>query len=196
MKQVRAVRTRRLIVQAAADEFDRHGYAGTPLICVTKAAGISMGALTFHFPTKPDLADAVQASGTGLTREVVARVGGLSVPPVSRARALVLSIARLLSECTAVRAAARLSRERSTAGVWADAWLACLTELLRSAHEEGRLRSQVAPEAFAESVQFLITGIEEYTRCAGPGADADPAAVRRVARAWDLLLYGASRPAP
>ncbi|GJF26992.1 TetR family transcriptional regulator [Streptomyces sp. HO565] len=194
VKQVRAVRTRRLILQAAADEFDRQGYAGTPLTCVTKAAGISMGALTFHFPAKQDLADAVQAAGIEMTRQVMAHIAGLPVSPLAGARALVLAIARLLEESTTVRAAARLTRERSVERLWTDAWLMYMTELLSRAHKEARLRGEVTPEAFAESVQFLITGIEEYARCAVPGAKGGDTAVCRAARAWDLLLYGAMCP--
>lgn len=194
VKQVRAVRTRRLILEAAADEFDRHGYAGTPLTCVTKAAGISMGALTFHFPTKPDLADAVQSSGIELTRHIAGRLTELPASPLAKARSLALSIARLLEDCTTVRATARLARERSNDNAWTNAWLTCMTELLSRAHENGQLRSEVTPEAFAESVQFLVTGIEEYVRCAAPGPDSGATAVRRAAQAWDLLLCGARSP--
>ncbi|MFB7089338.1 TetR family transcriptional regulator [Streptomyces sp. NPDC056296] len=192
MKQVRALRTRRLILQAAADEFDRQGYAGTPLTCVIKAAGISMGALTFHFPAKQDLADAVQAAGIEMTRQGTAHALDLPVSPLAKARALALAIARLLEQSTMVRAAARLTRERSADRPWTGAWLMCMTELLSRAHEEGRLRGEVTPEAFVESVQFLITGIEEYARCAVPGAKGGGTAVCRAARAWDLLLYGAA----
>lgn len=184
------MRTRHLILRAAADEFDRRGYAGTPLTSVTRSAGISMGALTFHFPTKPDLADAVQSAGIELTRHVAERAAELPVSPLTKARALALAVARLLEESTTVRATARLTRERSIGGAWTDAWLARMTELLGRAHEDGRLRSQVAPEAFAETVQFLVTGIEEHARCAASGGTA----VRRAARAWDLLLYGAMYP--
>ncbi|MFF0434058.1 TetR family transcriptional regulator [Streptomyces sp. NPDC004327] len=194
MKQVRAVRTRRLILEAAADQFDRKGYAGTPLTCVTKSADISMGALTFHFPTKLDLADAVESSGIQLTRLVTGRIGELAAPPLSKARSLTLSIARLLEESTMVRAAARLTRERSIHGAWTDAWLASLTELLTTAHEQGRLRGGVVPAALAESVQFLITGIEECARCTSPRADRDTTAVHCAARTWDLLLHGAMAP--
>jgi AcrR family transcriptional regulator len=190
VKQVRAVRTRRLILEAAAAEFDRHGYAGTPLTCVTKSADISMGALTFHFPTKPDLADAVESSGIQLTRHVAGCVAELPVSPLTKARSLALSIARILEECTMVRAAARLTRERSRQNAWTNAWLTYMTQLLSRAHEEGRLRSEIAPAAFAESVQFLITGIEEYVRCSTRGAHGDSTAVCRAARTWDLLLYG------
>lgn len=184
------MRTRRLILRAAAEEFDRHGYAGTSLNSVTRSAGISIGALTFHFPTKPDLADAVQAAGIVLTRHVAGRVAGLPASPLARARALTLAIARLLEEDTTVRATARLTRERSIDSAWTDAWLADMTELLNRAHADGWLRSQVTPEAFAESARFLITGIEEYVR----RTTSDATAVRRAAHTWDLLLYGAARP--
>ncbi|MGV9266406.1 TetR family transcriptional regulator [Kitasatospora sp. NPDC003701] len=71
MKQERAQHTRRALLRAAAGEFDRHGYAGTSLSRVSRAAGVTMGALTFHFPTKASLADAVRADAVELTRAAV-----------------------------------------------------------------------------------------------------------------------------
>ncbi|WP_329488591.1 TetR family transcriptional regulator [Kitasatospora sp. NBC_01246] len=73
MKQERAQHTRRALLRAAAGEFDQHGYAGTSLSRVSRAAGVTMGALTFHFPTKASLADAVRADAVELTR---AALGG------------------------------------------------------------------------------------------------------------------------
>lgn len=49
LKQVRAERTRQALIAAAATEFDRHGYAGTPLSAAHRACGMTMGAFTIHF---------------------------------------------------------------------------------------------------------------------------------------------------
>ena len=43
------------IVDAAIDAFGRDGYAGTNLRAVAEAAGVTLGTLTHHFPTKQAL---------------------------------------------------------------------------------------------------------------------------------------------
>src|SRR3989337_2793252 len=50
VSQERAERTRQRLLQGAAAEFSLYGYGGTSLQRISKAAGVTMGALTFHFP--------------------------------------------------------------------------------------------------------------------------------------------------
>lgn len=88
VRQERAVRTRQALLDAAAEEFDRHGYEGTSLNRVCRAAGITIGALTFHFSTKAELADAVQSQGRIITRAALdsmppARLPRFTVPSTS-----------------------------------------------------------------------------------------------------------------
>ncbi|MFI6345558.1 ScbR family autoregulator-binding transcription factor [Streptomyces sp. NPDC050560] len=61
MTQERAVRTRRAILEAAAITFDRRGYEAATITEILKEAGVTKGALYFHFPSKEALADAVLA---------------------------------------------------------------------------------------------------------------------------------------
>ncbi|MBO0513797.1 TetR family transcriptional regulator, partial [Streptomyces beijiangensis] len=70
-RQERAEQTRRRLIEAAAAEFAAHGYAGTSLLGIVTSAGVTMGALTFHFPSKSAVADAVQEAGAAATREVM-----------------------------------------------------------------------------------------------------------------------------
>lgn len=48
--------TRDRILEAARRHFNEHGYAATTLTGVASSVGISQGNLTYHFPTKRDLA--------------------------------------------------------------------------------------------------------------------------------------------
>ncbi|MCE0444850.1 TetR/AcrR family transcriptional regulator [Streptomyces tricolor] len=48
---------------AAARRFDRHGYDGTALNHICAGAGVTLGALTFHFRSKAALASAVVDEG-------------------------------------------------------------------------------------------------------------------------------------
>ncbi|MGK5732018.1 TetR family transcriptional regulator [Streptomyces sp. URMC 124] len=213
VKQERAACTRRTVVRAAAAEFDRGGYDGTSLQRICRAAGISTGALTFHFPTKDKIACAVQERGDALTRAETDRAVALPASPLRRARALVLAIARLLEKETAVRAAARLSRELPGGADWAQAWLPQLRGLLHQAHAEGQLRAATDPRTVTLLAAYLIAGVDAHLHRRGgaraPGlqesqepqesvvvGEESPGPVEQLARVWDLVLYGVSPAGP
>lgn len=126
-RQLRAVRTRQALVNAAATEFDRSGYTGAALNRVCRAAGITMGALTFHFSTKGELAAAVQAKGQTVTRAALGALPSGPAPALHRAIDMTLELARLLEEEPAVRSAARLSRELPDGDLaWMNSWVAAV----------------------------------------------------------------------
>ncbi|MGW6568404.1 ScbR family autoregulator-binding transcription factor [Streptomyces sp. NPDC054975] len=58
-KQERASRTRRLILEAGAEEFARRGYMAATAVGIAARAGVTRGAFYFHFPSKRDVARAV-----------------------------------------------------------------------------------------------------------------------------------------
>ncbi|MWA08075.1 TetR/AcrR family transcriptional regulator [Streptomyces sp. BA2] len=194
VSQQRALRTRRALVRAAAEQIDRHGYDGASLQRVSRGAGISMGALTFHFPTKDKLADALQERGRSMTQAAVRQALAVPASPLRRARALVLALARLLEKDTEVRAAARLARERSsTEADWTANWLPHLRELLDQAHADGQLRAEADPETVTVMAGYLIAGVDAHLRHLAhtPAPDAPHTdAVGQLARVWDLILHG------
>ncbi|MFF4696036.1 ScbR family autoregulator-binding transcription factor [Streptomyces chattanoogensis] len=59
VQQDRAIRTRRLILEAAASVFDDRGYDRATIAEVLERAGVTKGALYFHFASKEALALAV-----------------------------------------------------------------------------------------------------------------------------------------
>ncbi|MEW1676657.1 ScbR family autoregulator-binding transcription factor [Streptomyces noursei] len=58
-QQDRAIRTRRMILEAAASVFDDRGYDRATIAEVLERAGVTKGALYFHFASKEQLALAV-----------------------------------------------------------------------------------------------------------------------------------------
>ncbi|MCF3119177.1 TetR/AcrR family transcriptional regulator [Streptomyces arenae] len=187
MSQARAVRTRRALVAAAADEFDRNGYAGTSLARVCGAAGVTMGALTFHFPTKGHLAAAVSVEGAARTREALR---GTAARPARQLRPLVdltVTLARLLEEDTVVRAAARLGQERAGAGPngWHAVWLPRVRDLLdEPADGHGLADDGWDPNGIELLVIYLVAGAEAAIRA----GRLDGSAQEHVHRLWTLLL--------
>ncbi|MEV7727452.1 TetR/AcrR family transcriptional regulator [Streptomyces sp. NPDC101733] len=192
-------------MQAASTQFDRAGYEGTTLTQINKMAGISMGALTFHFPTKQALAAAVQEQGRAVVRDAVAVVVSRPRPALAIGVAVTVTLARLLEESVEVRAAARLAREcplplppSSPSPVWSVEWMPVLHDLFRRAGEESGedcgLRPGSDPEALTALAAHLVAGAEIHIRGYGrrpPGSfDTGAGAVAQLAQIWRVVLRG------
>ncbi|WP_435975545.1 ScbR family autoregulator-binding transcription factor [Streptomyces sp. Qhu_M48] len=59
-KQERAVRTRATVLRSAAEIFDTDGFVAASLSSISHRAGVSSGALHFHFANKGALAEAIE----------------------------------------------------------------------------------------------------------------------------------------
>src|SRR5258705_4564694 len=62
VNQERAARTKRNLIRSAAEVFEREGYAAASLTVISSQAGVSNGALHFHFASKEDLAREVEGA--------------------------------------------------------------------------------------------------------------------------------------
>ncbi|MER7394102.1 TetR family transcriptional regulator [Streptomyces sp. NPDC000151] len=193
MIQQRAARTRRRVLEAGAAEFARRGYAATTLTHITRTAGVTMGAITFHFASKQALADAVCAQGHRITREAVAR----SAEDAACALQAVVDITRvlvvLLGEDDLVRAASRLGGEAGDRAGWYGVWLPSLHAVSARAAREGALRAGVD----AATVTVLAVGLVAAAETAGLHAacahTGTPAAAQ-LTRAWRALLSAVTPP--
>ncbi|MFJ9033130.1 TetR family transcriptional regulator, partial [Streptomyces sp. NPDC102274] len=58
-KQDRAIRTRQIVLTAAAKIFEARGYQAATISEILTEAGVTKGALYFHFPSKEHLAQGV-----------------------------------------------------------------------------------------------------------------------------------------
>ncbi len=198
MRQERALQTRRALLHAAATEFDLHGYEGTSLARISRTAGVTLGALTFHFPSKAALADAVRSEGAALTGAAVPEAGGGDRRPDPGVGGLIELLTRLLDEEPSVRAAARLSWEQpESAGNWHAAWGPELRDRLareRSAGPAG-LAPVVLDEVDLETLAHcLVAGSAALRRGVVPLGGAGPAAPeevrRRLRRLWQHAAAG------
>lgn len=188
--QARAARTRQALVDAAAMEFDHHGYAGTSMVRVCRVAGITTGALTFHFGSKSELADAVQDRGCRTVRAAVDRVRNAPRPALDLVVELTVRLARLLEDDAAVRSAARLTRERPGAHPgWPACWLPTVRELAHRAQRMGQLRAGTPPAAVANLAAYLLAGTEMAARAALEAA-REPDAAEQLQQLWGIALRG------
>ncbi|MGW7102461.1 ScbR family autoregulator-binding transcription factor [Streptomyces sp. NPDC054838] len=202
--QERSERTRRRLVFAGAELFHRHGYANATLGDIARAAGVTKGALYFHFASKDDLADAVQRRGCRLLHEAVRglREGGAS--PLQVLIDTTHWLARTLHEDAAIPASFRITKEcagqQPAVMDFHGAWLASVCGLLRMARDAGELAGAgfigdaglggdggLGRERWEEAealVAAALSGIEVLS-----GTGLSYAELRRkVAALWGLLL--------
>ncbi|WP_306419830.1 TetR/AcrR family transcriptional regulator [Streptomyces capoamus] len=185
-KQERATRTRTSLVLAAARNFDRHGYDGTSLAAVCGDAGISMGALTFHFRSKAALAAAVADEGVGELQRIRAACPHTG-RPLHDLSALVLAVAGTLHSSVRARSAARLITEGHVASDWPAVWRGEVRGLVERAWKSGALTKEVRPGTATQLVQHLVEGVAIDARVTGGQRGPAPSDFPEV---WRAALTG------
>ena len=158
----RAARTREAILDAAAEVFDRNGYPGAGLAEILETAGVTKGALYFHFASKEELARAVIAEQFTIEpepRDDDATGGALQV-----LIDLTFTMARRLVDNVRVRAAIRLAIEHASFAVPLPdpylEWIRVVRELLVQARENGELRPGADPATLAHLIVGAFTGVQ------------------------------------
>jgi AcrR family transcriptional regulator len=182
--------TRQHILEAAAEAFAEHGFAGTSLNDVIRAAGATKGGFYHHFPSKEALALEVvrykQEQWTG-------RVISASMQH-TRAMDQLMAMTRALCDlheqdkaadslgklCAELSEDPELAPRLSTQFV---TWVDITQSLLARAQAEGDVRPDVDPRTAAEVAVSLFMGIEELAAMVTGSADLRD----RVTRSFDLL---------
>ncbi|GGS92649.1 MULTISPECIES: ScbR family autoregulator-binding transcription factor [Streptomyces] len=185
-KQERAVRTRGTLIRSAAEVFGREGYSVASLAAISSLAGVSNGALHFHFASKAVLADAVEAAALARLADLVG--GPLPPPGKGRVQHLVDTTHRLagaLRTDPVLRAGFQLAGEssRPPRHDLRGHWRAWVEEAVRGAETAGELRAGVAVRDAAAAVAAATTGLEVLGV-----RDAEWLSAAAVAGLWRLLL--------
>ncbi|MEU9129818.1 ScbR family autoregulator-binding transcription factor [Kitasatospora sp. NPDC048540] len=188
--------TRRRLVTAAAELFDRNGYANATLAQITGAARVTKGALYFHFGSKSELADAVREYGrTLLADSVDALAARNNGSPLQTLIDSTHWLARSLREDPGLRANFRLSRElygrESGHADFFQVWLTTSWALLDQARAAGELADDAGRTGPQTLLAAAVAGIEVLA--ATPMADDELAA--RVSALWTLALPALVTPA-
>ncbi len=184
-KQERAVRTREALIGSAAEIFDREGYSVASLTAISSLAGVSNGALHFHFASKAALADAVEAAA--LHR--LAGVTGAPLPPGGNPLQSLVDathrLARALRADVVLRAGFQLGGEASRPAQQdlRGRWRAWVEGAVRQAESGGGLRPGVAVQDVVTAVVAATIGLEVL------GArDTQWLSAATVTRLWRLVL--------
>lgn len=182
--------TRAAVLRAAAECFDEAGYLATPLDDVTTRAGVTKGAVYFHFGSKQALADALIEAQRDHWAEVVEEITSRPGSALDHVVQLTYEMAGQLRHDVELRAGVRLATDPDVPSgnplEIFEQWEAMLETLLRRARRDGSMASSGSPAAAARVIVlfFLATHgldlLSDRTR--------DPR--KRLDEFWGLVLSG------
>ncbi|WP_369386900.1 ScbR family autoregulator-binding transcription factor [Streptomyces sp. CG1] len=187
-QQERAVRTRRAVLEAAAAVFAERGYAAATIAEILNRAGVTKGALYFHFDSKAALAQ-------GVLQEQIATE--YRVPRELKLQEWVdagMTLAERLPREPMLLAGVRLSADLQGREVFGSAWPAWaeLTEtLLTEAKQRGEVLPHVVPGETAQVFFGAWIGVQFVSQAVAGWADLDD----RVSALFSHLLPAIAAPA-
>ncbi|MER7916519.1 MULTISPECIES: ScbR family autoregulator-binding transcription factor [unclassified Streptomyces] len=175
LKQQRAVRTRGQVLDAAAEAFATRGFPTVTVQDVAELAGVTKGAVYFHFANKEALALAVAEEFYHLLGIIGQEVKDAGLPPLAAVAQLLTRTAVAFRDETMVQAGARLQIERSLIGAELPmpylGYTESVTGWLRQAHEAGQLPGSVNPEATARVLVSAFFGAQHMSWVLNDRAD-------------------------
>jgi AcrR family transcriptional regulator len=184
-RQDRAERTRNLILDAAAEAFEARGFAGASLSDILARAGVTKGALYFHFASKEELA-----------KELVEEQWKIELPSLDNPTNPLQSVIDLChSFCFAlctnirVRASNRLVTESNFERPYPQVytrWLDIIHEFLKIAHASGDLRPEWDPADVASYIGGAVLGIQTMSGVLTNREDLR----QRLTDMWKISLPG------
>ncbi|MCX2922186.1 ScbR family autoregulator-binding transcription factor [Streptomyces sp. NEAU-W12] len=187
-RQERAIRTRRTILDAAAAVFDERGYTSATIGEILDRAGVTKGALYFHFGSKEELA-------LGIFEEQLA----VALPPQSsKLQELVDSgLVLALRLCTdpLVRASVGLALDQGALGLDRTPafrmWIDQITRTLAEAKAGGELLPHVEVAETAELLVASYSGVQLLSQLRCQRQDLE----HRVVVLFQHMLPGVAVPA-
>ncbi|MEV5387848.1 ScbR family autoregulator-binding transcription factor [Streptomyces sp. NPDC052721] len=187
-QQERAVRTRRAVLEAAAAVFAERGYAAATIAEILNRAGVTKGALYFHFDSKAALA-------RGVLQEQMRTEYHL--PRELKLQEWVdagMTLAKRLPQEPVLLAGVRLSADlqgRDVLGSAWPAWAGTTSCVLTEAKERGEVLPHVDPEETAQVFLGAWIGAQFVSQAVAGWADLDD----RMSALYGHILPAIAAPA-
>ncbi|WP_432088435.1 ScbR family autoregulator-binding transcription factor [Streptomyces sp. bgisy095] len=182
VKAQQAARTRQRVLLAAAEVFDEAGYEQASVTRIVERAGLTLGALYFHFGSKQGLAEALMNAQPTTIEPHLESTG------LQRMVDITLVWADRMKRDPILRAGVRLAVEQGSHGMndatSFEEWRELMRDHLDVARREGELREGTCPDRLARFLVGACTGLQVYSNLAVGRADL----MERVCDMWDLLL--------
>ncbi|MEV0184354.1 ScbR family autoregulator-binding transcription factor [Streptomyces sp. NPDC050625] len=187
-QQERAVRTRRAVIEAAATVFAERGYTAATIAEILERAGVTKGALYFHFDSKEALARGV--IGAQIDNDYW-------VPRELKLQEWVdigMTLAHQIPLDVILLAGIRLSGDMQGRDLFGSAWPAWIqlsTKLLTEAKERGEVLPHVVPQETAECFLGSWLGTQMFSEANSNWADLSD----RVSVLYNHMLPAIATPA-
>lgn len=188
LKQERARITRNNIVESAARSFNLHGFGKTSLSDIIEEAGVTKGALYFHFESKEDVARAVLDSQLERVTQEFAELRVSDLPPLEMLVRLCVRPIRDYRDATPsdFRLATEIaSIQPGLTLPYFAAWLRMISSILDMAVQAGDLKNGVDPDTLARFILSTLTGAQLVSEV----LSADGHLERDDREMWDLLFH-------
>ncbi|WP_353947339.1 ScbR family autoregulator-binding transcription factor (plasmid) [Streptomyces sp. HUAS MG91] len=167
LKQERAVRTRGVVLAAAAQAFADRGFPPVTVQDVAELAGMTKGAVYFHFANKEALAQAVANDFYTYLDSIATAVKAEALSPVSTVQQLLMRTARAFRDNVTIQAGARLQIERAYIGIDIPVpyvgHQSMVTAALREAVEAGEVPAGTDPEVLARVIVSAFFGAQHIS---------------------------------
>ncbi|MFI1940706.1 ScbR family autoregulator-binding transcription factor [Streptomyces purpureus] len=186
-RQERAIRTRRAVLEAAAEVFAEFGYEAATITMILDRAGVKKGALYFHFASKEELA-------LGVLEHAVTEPPPEQLLKLQTAVDMGLVLAYRLPREPLLRASARLAADQNARHFFGEPWnewVRVMTTQLTEAKERGEVLPYVDATATAEMLVGSFNGIQMLSQAVCQMADLET----RISRMYDLTLPAIAAPA-
>lgn len=184
VKQERAKATRATVLLAAARVFESRGFAAATISDILEEAGVTKGALYFHFDSKESLAREIVSSQVSWRDKSPEREQN----PVQRVIDISHAFGMALRQDPLARASIRLTLERNTFQTDDPSpyvgWNADVEAILVDAHRAGVMLTHISPAAAARLITSVFTGAQLASEATTGRTDL----TTRIEEIWQLLL--------
>lgn len=185
VKQERAARTRQALIQAAAEVFAEEGFVTASLSTISRRAGVSNGALHFHFANKGMLADAVEAEAAKVVHRITETARAWQGDSLQAVVDATHELMDSLAHDVVVRGGFELAGDCARRGETSlrTLWRRWVEDTLRRAEREGALAEGVS---WADGARVIVAATAGFEVLGGD--DSSWLSRQNVTRFWEVLL--------
>lgn len=185
VKQDRAMRTRQALIRAAAEVFAADGYTLASLSVISKRAGVSSGALHFHFTSKDDLAKEVESEATDSGQQLAEGCRSTAGSALQALGRTAFGLLLAAADDPVLRAGFKLSGDpaRKSDAELLNWWRGVVRELVLQARDAGELAGDVSADDATTAIVAATVGFAVIAM-----SEAEWPSAERLARFWSLVL--------
>lgn len=188
-RREQGAQTREMLLDAAAIEFERHGVAGTRIEDISQRAGVTRGALYFHFKTVENIARELLDGQYDLWPELLEGILKQDLRGLRAAREFSVRVIARMSDDLRTRASMHIVEEmgeENTRGLFLQDWQNILIPFLQQAIADHEIREDQDIRDTAAVIVECAWGALLVVRESRRAEDLSD----RLEQVWSRLLLG------